>query len=62
MKQAIKRVVGFLFGFKLPCGHGRWRAKLGRHITCPVCGTGYTMVRFVPSKSCKRDYLLSWEA
>lgn len=43
----IKRLIDFLFGWKLPCGHVRCSAKLGVTMMCPVCGTGYFRARFV---------------
>ncbi|KKL67883.1 hypothetical protein LCGC14_2130500 [marine sediment metagenome] len=43
----LKRVVRFLFGCKLPCGHGRKRFKLGTHTTCSICSRHYLAVRFV---------------
>ena len=38
----VKRIVDYILGVKLPCGHGRFRGKPGKHINCPICGTGYT--------------------
>ena len=43
----LKRIIEFLFGAKLPCGHGsRKRRKLGNLATCSFCGSVYRRVRF----------------
>lgn len=47
IKQIIKWVERFLFGWKLPCGHVRSRAKLGERVICHVCGGYYFLARLV---------------
>ena len=46
-----KRLIEWLFGAKLPCGHGkRVRMRSGRRTSCPVCGNGYFLARFICNK------------
>ena len=43
----FKRIIDWLFGAKLPCGHGRMRSKLREHKTCKRCGNVYFRARFI---------------
>lgn len=42
----LRRLIDFIFGAKLPCGHCRIKASMGTRVTCPYCGEVYVRVKF----------------